>query len=198
MQRLWQRPLDGRGADLTVMADPAAPGLSFRPLSAFGPEADALFARALRAKDGPAMGAVVVRDAAFLNWRYLARPDVRYLAHGVFRGEELAGYCVLKLYRWEDTLFGHFVDLFAVPGDLETGRLLINGGLRELHVHGCGLVNLWMQGSSFFQNLLREHGFSEVSSRPLICRFGKGGERLRPGLTPENWYFTMGDTLEIY
>lgn len=198
MQRLWQRSLDGHEMDLSIMSASATSGLDFRALSVFGPEADALFARVLLAKDGLTRGAMVVRDAAFLNWRYMARPDVHYLAHGVFRGEELAGYCVLKLYRWETTLFGHFVDLFVVPGDVEAGRLLLGGGLRELHGHGCGLVNLWMQGSLFFQNLLREHGFAEVSSRPLICRFGKTSERLRPRLTPENWYFTMGDTLEIY
>lgn len=198
MQRLWQRPLDDQETDLPAGVGSAAPGLSLRALSAFGAEADALFARALLAKDGPALGAAVVRDAAFLNWRYLARPDVRYLAHGVFRGHELAGYCVLKLYRWEATLIGHFVDLFAAPGDVEVGRLLVSGGLRELRGHGCGLVNLWMQGSTFFQNILQEHGFAEVSSRPLICRFGRDSERLRASLTPENWYFTMGDTLEIY
>ena len=48
--------------------------------------------------------AIVIRNSAFLNWRYLDRPDVPYYAFGAFNGDDLEGYCILKLYQEENTL----------------------------------------------------------------------------------------------
>ena len=68
-------------------------------------------------------------------------------------------------------------------------------------------VTLWMQGSPFFEDILKEFGFSvdgvsgggwPGATRPMICRFNVDPEKYRPHLNEKDWYFTMGDTLEIY
>ena len=41
----------------------------------------------------------VIRNSAFLNWRYLDRTDIPYFAYGAFNGEKLDGYYVLKIYQ---------------------------------------------------------------------------------------------------
>ena len=38
----------------------------------------------------------------------------------------------------------------------------------------------------------------EGESRPMICRFNSDSEKYKTYLNKNDWYFTMGDTLEIY
>ena len=68
-------------------------------------------------------------------------------------------------------------------------------------------VTLWMQGSPLFENILKEFRFQvggvsgggwPGATRPMICRFNSQIEKYKPYLNEKNWYFTMGDTLEIY
>ena len=65
-----------------------------------------------------------------------------------------------------------------------------------------------MQGSPFFEDILKEFdfrvggvsggGWPPGATRPMICRFNVEPGKYRPWLNEKNWYFTMGDTLEIY
>ena len=151
--------------------------------------------------------AIVVRNSPFLNWRYLDRPDVPYYAFGAFNGDDLEGYCILKIYQDENILRGHFVDLFTKNGNSNCGRFLIEKGLRFFQDKNIDEVTLWMQGSPFFEDILKEFGFDmggvsgggwPDSTRPLICRFNIDPEKNRLLLNEKDWYFTMGDTLEIY
>ncbi len=141
---------------------------------------------------------IVIRDDRFLNWRYISRPDIQYHVYGAYDQEKLVGYCVLKLYQEDKILRGHFIDLFTIPGEKMYGRFLLQKGLEIFWAKQVDEVNLWMQGSLFFLEIVKEFGFKVVSSRPLICRFNLDQDKFRPLLTAENWYFTMGDTLEIY
>lgn len=151
--------------------------------------------------------AIVIRNSAFLNWRYLDRPDVPYYAFGAFNGDDLEGYCILKLYQEENTLRGHFIDLFTQDGNSDCGRFLVENGLQFFNNEKVDEVTLWMQGSPSFEDILKEFGFSvdgvsgggwPGATRPMICRFNVDPEKYRPHLNEKDWYFTMGDTLEIY
>ena len=62
----------------------------------------------------------------------------------------------------------------------------------------CHEVNLWLQGSVLFQKTLEDIGFFISGKRPMICRFNFDNENLEKNLIGKNWFFTMGDTLEIY
>jgi len=150
---------------------------------------------------------IVIRNSAFLNWRYLDRPNVPYYAFGAFNGDILEGYCVLKIYQDENVLRGHFIDLFTQDGNSDCGRFLVENGLRYFNNKRVDEVTLWMQGSPFFENILKEFGFQvggvsgggwPGATRPMICRFNVEPGKHRPWLNEKNWYFTMGDTLEIY
>ncbi len=168
-------------------------GLEFRKIEKFDESVDLLWDQVKNQ-----FKAIVIRNADFLNWRYMARPDVSYYAYGAYDHNKLVGYCVLKLYQEDKILRGHFLDLFTIPGEKEYGCFLIQNGLEFFKKEKRSAVNLWMQGSSFFQKLLREYGFEEKGGRPFICRFNFERELFKPCLAKEHWYFTMGDTQEIY
>jgi predicted N-acetyltransferase YhbS len=150
---------------------------------------------------------IVERKSDFLNWRYLNRPDVLYHAYGVFTGNMLEGYCVLKLYQEEQTLRGHFIDLFTSHNNNVCASVLIRQGLQFFKEKRVSEVTLWMQGCSFIKKLLLENGFREGgiagagwqgSTRPMVCRFNSEKEKYKPLLNERDCYFTMGDTLEIF
>lgn len=72
----------------------ALPGgaAELRRLERFDASVDRLFAGW-----APKVGLVGVRDARWLNWRYVDTPAHRHECYGLFRGEELLGYAVAEL-----------------------------------------------------------------------------------------------------
>ncbi len=130
-----------------------------------------------------------------------------YYAFGAFNGDDLEGYCILKLYQDENVLRGHFIDLFTQDGNSDCGRFLVKNGLQFFNNGKVDEVTLWMQGSPFFEDILKDFGFSiggvsgggwPGATRPMICRFNVEPEKYRPRFNEKDWYFTMGDTLEVY
>ena len=176
--------------------------LTWKNISKFGSETNNLWE-----KSKNEYKVIVERKSDYLNWRYLDRPDVPYHAYGVFKGNVLEGYCVLKLYKEEQTLRGHFIDLFTSIDNMECGTILIRQGLKFFREMKAVEVTLWVQGCSFIRDLLHENGFREGgnsgagwpgSTRPMVCRFNSKKEKYQTLLNEKDWYFTMGDTLEIY
>jgi GNAT superfamily N-acetyltransferase len=189
-QKLLERKL---GVRVDVELNRFTAGLEFNKINRFDDSVIDLWDEAKKH-----LKIALIRTPDFLNWRYIERPDVNYYAFGAYRDEKLAGYCVLKLYREGKLLRGHFLDLFTVPDDKEVGQFLVQQSLVFFKNEKVDEVNLWMQGSVYLKEILFEYGFRNVSTRPMICRFNFEAEKLESLLTEENWYFTMGDTQEIY
>ena len=199
MQRLFYKKMKNNRDNIPV---PTSEGLNWQKIECFDDRVNALWDSAKND-----FKVIVIRNSAYLNWRYLDRPDVPYYAFGAFNGDILEGYCVLKIYQGENVLRGHFIDLFTHDGNSDCGRFLVENGLRYFGSKGVDEVTLWMQGSPFFEDILKEFGFSvdgvsgggwPGATRPMICRFNVDPEKYRPRLNEKDWYFTMGDTLEIY
>lgn len=197
MQRLFYKSLKSDNESQSSINN-----LSWRKINKFSKEVNVLWDKAKTDYT-----AIVIRNDEFLNWRYIDRPDVPYHAYGAYNGDDLEGYCILKTYKEQNILRGHFVDLFTMKDNNNCSSFLIQNGIsffKEKHVNE---ITLWMQGSPFLENILKQNGFiiSGISgggwpgsSRPMICRFNFNKDKYKPILNDENWYFTMGDTLEIY
>ncbi len=102
-------------------------------ITRFGPDADALYLRCRAA-----FGASVIRDASYLNWRFLERPGVRYSVLGV-RGPDrtLRGYAV---YRRSDRPFegaGLIMDWLVPDDEPEVGELLRDAVLAQARADGA-------------------------------------------------------------
>lgn len=170
------------------------PPLSFRKVTVFSGEFDRLWEDC-----APGYDVAVKRDSTYLKWRFTDRPDWWYFSYGVYDGDRLKGYVVLKLYREEGTLNGHIVDIFARRDDEETLSQLIDGSLNFFAEQVVDMVTVWILGSPVIEKLFIEKGFSRREvDRPLILRVNFEHKYRERVADSSYWYFTMGDSTEIF
>ncbi len=129
-----------------------------------------------------------VRNARYLNWRYLRNPLRQYRLITARRGPELLGYAVVEV----DGPYSLIADLRTIdpentiPGLLAyTERLLREMGARNISTHvleNCCLVPY-----------LRRAGFYPRESAPVVA-FGRDETLSLPGIhDPGNWFLVAGD-----
>lgn len=171
------------------------PPLSFQKVTVFTQAFDELWERC-----SPGYDVAVRRDAAYLNWRYLERPDWWYFPYAVVEDNQVKGYVVLKLYREENLLRGHIVDIFAAKDDEETLSQLIDGGLNFFAEQGVDDVMIWFWGNPLVEKLFTAKGFKQQETdRPLILKVNdKQHKYVDKVKDSAHWYFCMGDSTEIF
>ncbi len=166
----------------------------FRKVTEFGPEFDRLWEECL-----PEYPVAVVRNSIYLNWRYLRRPDWQYFPFALYENGTLRGYIVLKLYREEETLRGHIIDIFARRDDENTLSRLIDGVYGFFIEKAVDEIAVLIWGSPVIEDLFSRRGFVRVpADRPLILRINKEHKYMEKVKDNANWFFAMGDSTEIF
>lgn len=182
----WQLPKKG--------LERKEPPLSFRKITAFNQDFDRLWDAC-----APGYDVAVVRDKTYLNWRFFGRPDWWYFPYGFYENDQLKGYIVFKLYREEKLLRGHIIDIFARRDDEETFSQLIDGGLNFFAEQAVDMVTVWIWGSPLIEKLFTAKGFiKKETDRPLILRVNMEHKYQEQVKDNSHWYFTMGDSTEIF
>lgn len=136
---------------------------------------------------------MVRRDAAYLNWRFLETPSRSHRAFGVYRGEELCGYCVVQP-AGEDGI-GYLVDLLA--GDEAAVRAAMGAGLDALEKGGATLARATAVDGSWWNERLVEAGFlpPKPENHLYVYVFVQDEEHplARVARDASAWYLTDGD-----
>ena len=170
-----------------------------REVGAFNDEFDALWARTTG--DFPIS---VLRDRAYLTWRYLENPVAEYVILIAERARGMAGYAVLSLRALETRGVVAIAELLVAPGDEAAGLDLLAGAEACARQLGAMQLQCWMTpGRRFYRHLLRQRGFVFLPFRvlPGILHYTTSFiVRPRPGtsLAPDpgqlgNWFLAMGD-----
>jgi len=170
------------------------PPLSFRKITTFDETFDRLWDEC-----SPQYDVAVKRDKTYLNWRFIDRPDWWYFSYGHYEGDRLKGYIVMKLYREEEMLRGHIIDIFARKDDEETFSHLLAGGINFFAEQAVDMVTVWIWGNPLLEGLFVKYGFlrKEVD-RPLILRLNTPHKYREQVADNSHWYFAMGDSTEIF
>ena len=162
----------------------------------FGPWADRLWEEL-----SPQLGTCAIRDAAYLNWRFVAAPqDHRRLALSGPRGPQ--GFVVTGATGTRERSVVVLLELMARPGDHRAARLLIDRVVREARAErAAGIVALVTRRHPFRRELMQA-GFLPA---PWIARklaftvriFGRGRDVVPNELFHiDDWYLSAGDELE--
>ena len=195
-RRLWARPLSGaavaryfarrssRGGALRLASPEAyeAEGIRIAPLERFGAETDDVW------RDAAAAGAnQIVRDASFLNWRYVDSPrDYRRFA--AYAASKLVGFAVIGHTVKHGVSSGFVADLVTRPRERRAAGALLDRCVAELAPGTDALIAL--PGRSQRPAFLRAR-FLPTHKR--IRFIGKPLDDSAVLETQRDWHFTLGD-----
>lgn len=139
------------------------------------------------------------KDAAFLNWRYVASTTAPVTILGV-RGEDggLLGYAVLKVAmsgpdKGKDS---GILDLTTLPGRYDVARALLREIVRSLRKAGAHIIRYRSMGAPTAprkEDLMRFGFFyREGRSHTLLAKFADG-ELNKIAHDADNWSYSIGD-----
>ncbi len=142
----------------------------------------------------PADGASVVRDAAYLDWRYQRHPQVRnhWLVLPAHGGDRLRGLCIWRRGGWRDDL-AQLQEWVVAEDDLEAEKLLLAALAAAASAAGSRGVATWVPTTSaLFHRLQCEHGyFAQPTPYQLLAR--SWSPRLPRAWLHQHWWRTFGD-----
>jgi GNAT superfamily N-acetyltransferase len=136
----------------------------------------------------------VRRDAAYLNWRYIEPPHVRYSVVALKRQGEVHGYAV---YRHRHEPFGRvtlLVDFLVDPDDVSGLKTLLRWVDREARAEDSDKVRCYVMNGAF-RRVLRRNGYFNVKST-LEVSVKVNAVQVPKGFYDENdgWHITYGDS----
>jgi GNAT superfamily N-acetyltransferase len=135
-----------------------------------------------------------VRDAAYLNWRYVANPD-HYDLLTLRRGGRLVGIAVLGRTLRRGVRVGELMELIHDPEDEDAARRLVAAAATRAADLGCRLLQAWSVPNTRQDARLRRAGLrwrrSEI--RFLLSPGFPGGS----SSDPDAWLLSQGDGNDV-
>lgn len=166
--------------------------LAAEELLRFGAELDCLWQRC---QQGPSVG--IIRDARYMNWRYVERPDVTYRLLAARRrlSGSLEGTAVLRL-GWGDQPIACLVDWLVPAGAVGVAKVLLGHCESVARDAGMTQMQAWFPLYAWPHHFLFDHGYRPV---PTIYHFIALSTSPEVSIewAKERWYYTMGDS-DIY
>jgi len=174
----------------------ACAALKIEKAAEFGPEFEAFWDDV---KAG--YGNCLVRDPAYLNWRFAHHPSRDYEILAARANGRLVGYLVGRQVKIEDLIWGMIVDLLIA--DTAEGKAaaaaLTDAYCREARASGASLAGTLIPKTSPAAKALRRLGFLVCPQRLLPRRFpillSWNGPETAPGdiFDASAWFITLGD-----
>lgn len=139
----------------------------------------------------------IIRNAAYLRWRYLECPDVRYhflVAQRRF-SRTILGLAVLRL-GWQTHPIACLVDWLVPSSSAAVGGALLAYAERMAGAAGMKSLQAWFPPASRQFHFLLEAGFRcEATPYELVALSADPSISLE--WARDRWYYTMGDS-DIY
>lgn len=142
----------------------------------------------------PKLDLAVRRDAAYLNWKFVTAPHVRYSIAVVRREDRNIGYAVYRhLYepRGRVTLL---VDFLTDPDDEAAFTTLLNWIDREARLADSDKIRVFAMHEGF-RRVLRRSGYFQVkSTMEFVVKIN--GVDVESGFyeNTDRWHVTLGDS----
>jgi hypothetical protein len=141
----------------------------------------------------PRLDLAVRRDAAYLNWKFIEPPHVRYSVAILRRDEVAHGYAVYRHLREPQGRVTQIVDFLTDPDDERGLKTLLRWIDREARAEDADKIRCYVQHARF-RRVFRRSGFFAVKSTVLLN--AKVNAVQVPAGFYENtdgWHFTWGD-----
>jgi hypothetical protein len=167
--------------------------LAIDAIERFGPEHDALWEAASQQIE-----CAVVRDASYLNWKYVDRPGGSYHRLGIRLNAELVATAVIVLHEPDDAYRYRravLVDCVLAPGDRRAARAMLEAIRGHCEALGADAIHAYVMCEPL-QKELKRFGFieREATRHLLVTVNGINDALARVVTNREGWFCTMGDS----
>jgi hypothetical protein len=142
---------------------------------------------------------MVVRDEAFLKWRYLAAPTREYKLFVYKKENVVLGYIVAAAKKVGGNSYGMILDFLVKGGETKAARQLLYKCFRFFKEKCVQLVTCLMLKHAFEYSILKKCGFFKMPSflqkHPVALIYLAHHSEYDAGDIKDiqNWFFTMGD-----
>jgi Acetyltransferase (GNAT) domain len=141
----------------------------------------------------PRLDLAVRRDAAYLNWKFIEAPHVRYSVAILRRDGEPHGYAVYRHMREPQGRVTQIVDFLVDPSDERGLKTLVRWIDREARAEDSDKIRCYVQHAKF-RRVLRRSGYFVVKSNVLLnARVNAVQVPADFYDDPAGWHFTWGD-----
>jgi hypothetical protein len=139
---------------------------------------------------------MVIRDAAYLNWRYVDCPTVAYGRYAARTEAAVSGFVVFHAFQADDVVRGIIDELVCPPDDPDTVEHLVTAALSDLAAAGAVNAVCWLPAWHPLAARLRALGFQDREARNelIVHRAKSTGPELEPLTEERHWYYTHGDS----
>ena len=170
------------------------PVCSIREIPSLGPRFDSLWHEASR--DHKIM---VVRDKAYLTWRYVEKPGNDYVILIAERGQDLLGYIVLRCMEQFGLQIGFVVDMLTIPEETAVSVDLISAAVKYFELKQMDIAGCLMLPNVCYAHSLKQAGFIKAANKLLPQNMYLGVRSFIP-LQPtdfladrNNWFISWSD-----
>jgi hypothetical protein len=141
----------------------------------------------------PRLDLAVRRDSAYLNWKFIEPPHVRYSVAVLKRDDEPHGYAVYRHRREPQGRVTQIVDLLVDPDDERGLKTLLRWIDREARTEDSDKIRCYVQHAKF-RRVLRRSGYFVVKSDVLL-NAKVNAVQVPPDFyeNTDGWHFTWGD-----
>lgn len=141
----------------------------------------------------PRLDLAVRRDAAYLNWKYIEPPHVRYSIAILRRDDEAHGYAVYRHMREPQGRVTQIVDFLTDPDDERGLKTLLRWIDREARAEDSDKIRCYVQHARY-RRVLRRSGYFVVKSQVQL-NAKVNAVQVPPDFydEPDGWHFTWGD-----
>lgn len=142
----------------------------------------------------PKFDFAVRRDAAYLQWKYVSAPHVRYSIAALMRDAEPAGYVVYRHVQESRGRVTLLVDFLADPDDREAVSTLLGWVDREARDADSDKIRTFCLHEGFRQQLKRGGYFSVASTMEFVARINAVPVPDGFYRDTSRWHVTLGDS----
>jgi GNAT superfamily N-acetyltransferase len=142
----------------------------------------------------PGFGLAVRRDAAYLQWKYIALPHIRYHVVTLDRGSTIDGYAV---FRHQDDSRGRvtaLVDFLADPDDRQALAALLGAVERDARAAGSDRIRAFVMNEAFRRGMRADGYFRVRSTIELVAKVNAIPVAPDFYTSTGTWHVTFGDS----
>ena len=139
------------------------------------------------------------RNAGYMNWRYVSKPEEQYNKYGLYEKGQLTGVIVFTLKAKHNGKIGYLMELLYDPKNEGAAKHLLKFCSTTLRRNKADLILAWCFNHSFNYKAIRSNGYYRFPEKLRPQKLGFITKPLKSKNANEinnikNWYISYSDS----